>query len=299
MAELSARRFALWLSLTPGLGNTGIGIILTRIATTGLTPAEFIQLTPEGKRRVFPRIAKEAAQSLSRPLPALAEEYEAMEARLSSLGVEWVTTQDASYPARLLERLEAPPTVIYLYGNRALLERETFTAFASRRPPPRAMERLERAVEKWVLRPSVLVGGHSTPAYQRAAVVPLRWGTPRILVFDCGIFRALSDTLDSEPFRTARLWRYNFDPKMDLVVSESHPYGLAKGRNQPRDWLISALADELIFVAVREGGNMERIGLKAIETGRTVRVLEWPEYPLDLRGNRNLIAAGGKTLGVV
>lgn len=296
MRELTTRRLALWLSLTPRLGPIGIGAVLDVIKVRSLTPEQFLLLPPDQKRKVAPKLTPEAIRKLSRPIAEQAAEYDPMEERLAQLGVEWVTIQDATYPAKLMERHRSPPAVVYLYGNRGLLGRSTFAAFSSRRSPQRALERMERVVEKFVLEPRILVGGHSTPAYQRASVVPLRWGTPRILVLDCGIFRALSEDLTSEPFRTARLWRYNFDAKTDLVITDCHPYALAMGRNQPRDWLIAALADVLVFAAVREGGVMEEIGLQALGASRDVMALEWQEDAPGLAGNARLIAEGATAI---
>jgi DNA processing protein len=53
--------------------------------------------------------------------------------------------------------------------------------------------------------------------------VPLRWGAPRILVFSGGFHHHLGPDLKEEPFRAARLWRYQFDAKTDLVISRRAP----------------------------------------------------------------------------
>lgn len=72
----------------------------------------------------------------------------------------------------------------------------------------------------------VLIAGIHSPAHQRAAIVPLRWGAPRILVFSGGFYYHLGLDLKQEPFRAARLWRYQFDAKTDLVISRRHPESL-------------------------------------------------------------------------
>jgi predicted Rossmann fold nucleotide-binding protein DprA/Smf involved in DNA uptake len=293
---ITHRRFALWLSLTPQLGPRGIQTILDTNAVEGISPDRFLSLPPEVKRTKY-RLAPEAAASLSRPAREIATEHEPMEERLRELSVDWVTIADATYPARLTERLERPPTVLYLYGNRGLLERETFATMASRTLTQQGAERLQRIVEQWVLRPAVLVSSHSTQAYRQSAVVPLRWGTPRILVLDCGIFTGLKDDLATEPFPTARLWRYNFDAKTDLVISACRPKDRTLGKhNRDRDWLISALADDLLFIQARQGGVMEEIGLQSLQRGRRVWATEWPEYGAETLGNLRLLEAGAKPL---
>ena len=82
---------------------------------------------------------------------------------------------------------------------------------------------MTREVEEIVLDGKVLVCGIHSPAHQRAAVVPLKWGSPRILILSGGFYHHLGENLKDEPFRTARLWRYQFDAKTDLVVSRRAP----------------------------------------------------------------------------
>jgi DNA processing protein len=85
------------------------------------------------------------------------------------------------------------------------------------------LDEIERQAEALVLASQVLVTGVHNPAHQRAAVVPLRWGAPRILVFSGGFLHHLGAKLKDEPFRAARLWRYQFDAQVDLVISRRAP----------------------------------------------------------------------------
>jgi DNA processing protein len=67
------------------------------------------------------------------------------------------------------------------------------------------------------------VTGIHSAAHMRAAIVPLRWGAPRILVLSGGFHYHLGENLDQEPFRSARLWRYAWDPLTDLAISRRAP----------------------------------------------------------------------------
>jgi predicted Rossmann fold nucleotide-binding protein DprA/Smf involved in DNA uptake len=90
---------------------------------------------------------------------------------------------------------------------------------------------------------------------------------------DRGLFRALGEDLNQEPFRAARLWRYQFDPLTDLAISPCRPeLGFAGLNNQVRDRLIASLSDRLDFVEVNPGGNMEKLARQALAAGRKVRV---------------------------
>jgi hypothetical protein len=118
------------------------------------------------------------------------------------------------------------PAGLWLYGNVRLLQTKIVhieKCLASSAPTPSELEDIERAAEQLVLSGSVLVTGIHNLAHQRAAVVPLRWGAPRILVLSGGFEYHLGKELKDEPFRAARLWRYQFDAATDLVISRRAP----------------------------------------------------------------------------
>lgn len=105
----------------------------------------------------------------------------------------------------------------------------------------------------------ILVTSATRPEYQRSAVVPLRWGSPRVLCLDRGVEATLGEDLTEEPFRAARLWRYQFDPKCDLVVSPYRPtmkFGRATAKT--RDFLVAGLSRRIDFVRINPGGSCGR-----------------------------------------
>lgn len=106
----------------------------------------------------------------------------------------------------------------------------------------------EQEAEGIVLTGRVLVCGVHNEFHQRAAVVPLRWGAPRIIVFSGGFQHHLGADLDQEPFRAARLWRYAWDATSDLAISRRAPDKLPTfARANPTvDRLIRKIADETL-----------------------------------------------------
>lgn len=119
-----------------------------------------------------------------------------------------------------------PEAKLWLYGNARLLGAKLACVSATlglHDHSPAQRDELEREAERIVLAGEVLVTGIHNPAHQRVAIVPLRWGAPRILVFSGGFLHHLGSDLTEEPFRAARLWRYQFDPKTDLVISRRAP----------------------------------------------------------------------------
>jgi DNA processing protein len=167
---------------------------------------------------------------------------------------------------------------------------------ASRKASSAALNQLEALAEEAVLAGEVLVAGHDTPEYQRSAVVPLRWGSPRILCLDRGLFQVLGPELKEEAFRAARLWRYQFDPHTDLEVSGFLPESKFIGvNNQVRDRLVAGLSERVDIVHMAEGGNMERIARMALKAGRRVRISDrCLQYRAFAELGAEVLAAGPK-----
>ncbi len=118
------------------------------------------------------------------------------------------------------------PAGLWLYGNVRLLDgRLAHISKALWRSDhlPSELDEIEVEAERLILDGRVMVCGMHSPAHQRVAVVPLRWGSPRIMVFSGGFFHHLGEKLDQEPFRAARLWRYAWDPATDLAISRRAP----------------------------------------------------------------------------
>ncbi len=270
--SLSERSFALLLALTPGIGGRSVVRVLARHALLGRTPEEFLGLSPEALKEEYRLGAKVATALVSDPKGRVEKTLET-EKRLSALGVSLVTAADARYPAQVEAFDPDPPGVLFLYGNVSLLESTTFAVLSSRGAPPAALADIEALTEAGVLAGEVVVSGHDRREYQAAAVVPLRWGAPRILALDRGLFPVLGPELREEAFRAARLWRYQFDPQTDLVISPFRPDAEFLGaNNRVRDRLVAALSSRLDFVHLAEGGNMEALARQGLKVGRTVRI---------------------------
>ncbi len=269
---VNRRTFVLALALTPGIGGRTIARIMSRNLLIGRTQDAFMRLGPEALRSEYRMTAAVAARWTATKQERL-EEAERTEEKFDRFGVTLMTCGDAHYPQRLEAMDDDPPGVLYLYGNARLLEAQTFCVLSSRHSPPEALEMVDKLAERGILNAETLVSGHDTPEYQRSAVAPLRWGTPRILVLDCGMFNALGDELRDEPFRAARLWRYRFDAETDLAVSCVQPErDYHRASNAIRDKLIASLSMRLDFAWVAAGGNMHRLARLALKAGRAVRV---------------------------
>lgn len=156
-------------------------------------------------------------------------------------------------PARRCTRYQDEPSYyeaggLWLYGNVRLLHGKLSCVEGSLGPGPwdrAALDEIEQEAERRILSAEILVCGVHNEAHQRAAVVPLRWGAPRVIVFSGGIRVHLGSDLKNEPFRAARLWRYQWDPNTDLAVSRRAPTKLPtfSRYNATVDRLIRALSE--------------------------------------------------------
>ncbi|MFN3729287.1 MAG: hypothetical protein ACK4XJ_06200 [Fimbriimonadaceae bacterium] len=274
---MTPRRFCLTLSLVPGIGPTRTLRILTRNHVTGRTPAQFFRLTSEVLQEEY-RLPKSVAEVITAQGKSLEERAEELDQRLQALGVSMVALTDAGYPPSVENAHPEAPPLLFLYGNTRLLHAKTFGVFCSNDHRSHTLDWIERLTEAGVLDGEICVSGHDRIEYQRAAVVPLRWGAPRILVLDRGMFEALGPELKEEPFRAARLWRYEFDPRTDLVVSPFAPHhGFIGQNNRMRDFLAAALCRRADFVAVRPGGTMEKVARMMLQADRPIRVADHEE----------------------
>ena len=269
--SISRRTFTLILAMTPGIGGRSVVKVLARNDLLSRTPEEFFALSEEAYREEYGLLRK-AAEYLVNHRETLVKEIEPMEKRLETLDVRWTVITDAGYPEKIEQFDPDPPAMVFLYGNTKLLNAKTFAVLSSRHASEYQLSEIERLTEEGVLNGEVLVTGHDRPEYQRSAVVPLRWGAPRILCLDRGLFQVLGEDLRNEAFRMARLWRYEFDPTTDLVISPFRPEAKFVGvNNQVRDRLVASLANRLELVNVRPGGNMEKIEKLAAKAGRVVK----------------------------
>jgi hypothetical protein len=106
------------------------------------------------------------------------------------------------------------PGGLWLYGNVKLLHSKLAyipDSLGRSIQIPCALDEIEREAEEAVLDGRILVCGIHNPTQQRVAAVPLRWGSPRIVVFSGGFERHLGKDLLEEPFPIGRLWRYEWD----------------------------------------------------------------------------------------
>ena len=195
---------------------------------------------------------------------------------------------DPHYPGGWARHGDPPPPLAYLHGEPLLLRRPIVALLHSRlvdEATVTATLRIARAVAAAGY--CLAVGGMKT-TYRVAAATARGLGTARIIVLDRGLLAAFGGHLDRDPFGLGPR-RAPFDPTRTLVLTPFRPDDHAVPRSgRRRDGLIAALADLVLAVHARPGGEIEQVCLRALARGQRVAV--WRGH------NPRLIAAGGRPL---
>ncbi len=161
------------------------------------------------------------------------------------------SSRTADIPRRTARYEDEPgyhePSGLWFYGNIRLLHASLVHiphALGAIDVRPSVLDDIEREAETHVLQSRVLVCGFHNVAHMRSAIVPLRWGSPRIVVMSGGFKYHLGDDLLREPFLSATLWRERWDSRVDLAVSRRAPNKLPTfaRHNATVDRLIMRLA---------------------------------------------------------
>lgn len=243
------------------------------------------------------------------PDAILRDDYQLHPATLTRLGVErvehetrcrWLLDQlvaaggmahmseDHGYPARLRRRLMPPPVVLYSFGAADLFRAPTLAVLNSRTLSEHAVSASLAAVQAAVGQGFTLVTGGMKTSYRIAAVAGRAAAAPRVIVLDRGIFATFGARLDRDPFGFGP-GRSVLDAARTLVLSPFRLMDHATPRNgQRRDELIAALADVIVAVHARPGGQIERVCLEALDRGQCV--LSW------YGENAGLVAAGATAI---
>ncbi len=262
--------FVLLLSEVPGVGDATLGSILRGNAVFRRTPEEFLSLNSDQIVTEY-KIRKSVADKMTRFTPEIKSAAIASALSLSRANVELVTLLDATYPQRLLDVMSEPPSALYLYGNRSILDVATFAVANSNGAPESALAAGDECAEKAIAAGETLVTGHNRIQYQRPALVAKREGGRTCYILDRGILEAFDGDLSKGLFPAARIWSPDFDSYRDLAISMFAPrdHSIAT-HNRKRDEVIFALADTIYSVWLSPGGQMERRCREMREQGKTI-----------------------------
>jgi predicted Rossmann fold nucleotide-binding protein DprA/Smf involved in DNA uptake len=279
--------YAVMLSELPQVGDKVAQHILARNRMRGHSLATFFRL-PEAVLREEYELHAATIERLS----AQRADHEVrcrwlVDQLVGAGGGVWMA-EDAGYPQRVRTRLVPPPTVLYGSGAGEVLRAPTLAVLNSRTVSEHSVSASLAVVQAAAAQGFTLVGSGMKTAYRITAVASRAAAAARVVVLDRGIFATFGAQLDRDPFGFGPA-RSPLDAARTLVLSPFRLMDHASPRNGPRrDALVAALADVIVAVHARAGGEMERVCLEALDRGQSV--LTW------YGENAGLVAAGATAI---
>ena len=200
----------------------------------------------------------------------------------------YVTILDKNYP-NVLKQLAQPPWVLFYYGNLNYVTQPMVSVVGSRKPSLFGLTQTQRLIHALPNNTTVVSGmalGIDTQAHLSALARQL----PTIAVLGCGIQRIY-------PPSNHKLYH---NLKQDhLIISEypnnetPYPY-----RFIARNRLVAALGNHLfVMAAAAKSGTLSTVDY-ALDLGRDVSVLAYPETDLSGKGCNELINNGAIKLTI-
>ena len=275
------------LSELPRVGERAVVRICRLAAQRRLSLDDVLALPPVLLAEQY-RLPAAAVTRLTTGRAALEAHARQMLARLHAVkaGVQWPGSP--GYPRRWLDSADPAPPVVYLYGNPDVLVGPTVAILNSRIVTAATVSATVRVVQCAAVEGFTLVTGGMKSTHRIAAVAGRGAAAPRVVVLERGLFATFGADLTSDPFGFGP-GRSAFDSDRTLAVSSFRLNDHAAPRNgRRRDQLMAALADVVIAVSARAGGEIERTCLRALDHGQCV--LSWQGE------NRGLVAAGASIL---
>lgn len=207
--------------------------------------------------------------------------------QLTPMNVEIIDRFSPSYPTMLNEFFDVPPPVLYLSGNRKVIDfRPKISFLNSRILSTRGKELLNRFLASISETFTTIASFYRTP-YRKVAEAALERNSPLILVSDRGLLQAKRSKL----FKNLH--------ENTLVLSPFAPDDVGTASSGPRrDAIIVALSDVLVGLEIREGGTMDRLLSRAIKMGKTVWIYKPRYITSSTTGNWKLIELGAKPFDI-
>ena len=285
--EFSEALALLMLAELPHVGEHGIVRFQQLTQWKGLALAEALALPPPVLGREY-GLPPPAVARLCGEKDQHTTHCQQILSRLAAVGGCVSQPGDPAYPRRWLEATDRAPPLVYLYGNQANLLPPTLAILSSRAVTEHTVSATIQVARVAAREGFTLVAGGMKTTHRIAAVTMRATGTRRTIVLDRGLLAAFGGHLEHDPFGFGPE-RARFDRQTTLALSCFRPTDHAAPRNgRRRDELIAALADIVVAVSARPGGEIERICLRAVDRGHCV--LSWQGT------NAALVAAGALSI---
>lgn len=199
-----------------------------------------------------------------------------------------MTVYDKDYPY-LFKHIHDCPLVLYLYGDRQLLQRkESFSIIGSRKPSPDAWSKTEAIVAPLAYAGFVIVSGMAKGIDTYSHLITLKQQGKTIAVLGSGFNHIYPRTNQS---------LFNKIGRAGLVISEYAPNMEPKRHHFPeRNRLISGLAFGTVVIEARKNSGTLITVRKALNQGREVYAVPGSIFSDATSGCHDLINDGARLI---
>jgi len=274
---------AIMLSELPHLGEQGMRRVVARSAERGHGVRTFLRL-PEAVLRETFALHPLAVRRLVTERELHEQRCAWLVDRFGAVGGAVHLLGTAPFPDRLRRHAAVAPPVLYRLGPGELLARPTLAVLNSRSISDHSVSATRAVVAAAAAHGYTVVTGGMKTGYRIVAVATRAIAVPRVIVLDRGALAVFGARADRDPFGFGP-GRGALDVTRTLVVSPFRLFDHATPRNgRRRDELIALLADIVVAVHARPGGQIEHVCLEALDRGQSV--VSW------YGENPGLVAAG-------
>ncbi len=274
---------ALMLSELPQVGPSAAARIVAKSRDRGHGLGAFFRLPAAILRDDF-ELHDETVDRITATGAAHLQRCQWLQAQLEGAG-GWVWgIADAEYPRRLRERVVPPPVVVFACGAAAALDRPTLAVLHSRTLTEHTVQATTAIAQQAAGQGFAVVSGGMKATYRIASVAARAAQATRVIVLDRGLFATLGAQFDRDAFGLVN-GNNRLDLEHSLILSPFRLMDHAAAHNGlRRDEVVAGLADVVVAVHARPGGQIERVCLAALDRGQSV--LSW------YGENAGLVAAG-------
>jgi SAM-dependent methyltransferase len=284
------------LTCVKGLGDDGLAKLLDQLRGEGAEPRELFRASRSDLCEHF-GLRSAPAEIISGEAPRLAAEADELYRQMQSLGGSVLLPGTAEYPERLESFYGSAPPVLYVCGNRALLNSACFAIVNSGSPTAESLAFTFALASRLAEAGKTLLTSPETPSYNLVGLGGKLSGTQRVIILHRGLFDFLEQGPGREPLPLARRAGDELDFNATLLVS---PFRLSgrwqKGNGPRRDKLLVGLADRIVAIEVKPGGRMEKLCLQAQATERRLFACQFTGPPATPAANAALLSAGASPL---
>ena len=203
--------------------------------------------------------------------------------------VREVTRSGSGYPESLTTVLgNKAPEKLYLQGNVNLLRSTGIGFSGTRNPSQGGIDTVQDCAKKIAGNSEfTVISGNAAGVDLEAHYHALSAGGSTILVLPEGI----------NHFRIRRGLKRVWDWERVLVISQFNPgAGWKVYQAMARNQMIIGLSKAVIVIEAGEKGGTRHAGEEAIRCNKLLYVAEYDDMPADAKGNKELLAKGGRSL---